>query len=108
MEVDFNKLFNQLKNAIVSLAKEKLKDYVAEAASDGTSILHIIQDDLETYTEQLADGEISKDDFKLMLLGDADFIEMSALTETGLAAAAADEFKSEVFNTIIDTVFAII
>lgn len=108
MAIDFNSLFTQLKTAIVTLAKEKFKDLAAEAASDGTSLLHTIKEDLKVYTKQLADGEIDQEDFKLLLLGDKDLIEMSALTEAGLAAAAADEFKTTVFNTIIDTVSAII
>ncbi len=108
MAIDFNSLFTQLKTAIVMLAKEKFKYLAAEAAGDGTSLLHTIHDDLKIYTQQLAEGEINKDDFKLLLLGDQDLIEMSALTEAGLAVAAADEFKTTVFNMIINTVSGLI
>lgn len=108
MAIDFNNLFMQLKTAIITLAKEKFKDLAAEATSDGTSLLHILQDDLKQFTQELADGQITQDDFKLLLLGDKDLVEMNALTQAGLAAAAADAFKTEVFNTVESTVFAVI
>lgn len=108
MSVDFKSLFNQLKDQIVSVSKQDFKDLVAEAASDGTSLLHEIEDKLKKYTQQLADGKISKDDFKLLLLGNQDLIEMTALTQAGLVAARADAFKQKIFDIIINTVFSLI
>jgi methanogenic corrinoid protein MtbC1 len=108
MTIDFNNLFTQLKTAIVNLAKDKLKDLAAEAASDGTSLLLTIKADLKKYTKQLQDGEIDNEDFKLLLSGDNDLVEMSALTQAGLSEAAADAFKTSVFETITNTVFALI
>lgn len=108
MAIDFNALFNQLKIAIVNLAKEKVKQFAAEAASDGTSLLHIMESDIEKYAEQLAENKITTDQFQILLTGDEDLIEMTALTEAGLAEAAMDEFKKEVFDTIITTVLSVI
>jgi hypothetical protein len=108
MSIDFKELFNQLKTAIIGLAKDTVKQYAAEAASDGTSLLHNIEDDLKKYGQQLADGKITKDDFQLLLLGKQDQVEMTALTEAGLAEAKADAFKKAVFNIIIDTVLKFI
>ena len=47
--INFNNLFTELNTTIVGLAKEKFKDLASEAASDGTSLLHILQDDLKKY-----------------------------------------------------------
>ncbi len=108
MAVDFNNLFNQLKTEIIALAKNTFKDLASEAASDGTSLLHIVEDDLKNYTQELADGAITADQFKVLLLGNEDLIKMSALTQAGLAEAKADAFKTEVFNTIVNTVLGAI
>lgn len=108
MAIDFKALFDQLKTAVVNLAKDRFRDLIAEAASDGTSLLHTLQDDIKKYSQQLADGDITPDQFKIMLLGDEDLVKMSALTQAGLAAAAADAFKKEVFDTIINTVLSAI
>ncbi|MEP6681769.1 MAG: hypothetical protein ABJA35_00850 [Parafilimonas sp.] len=108
MALDLNNLFIQLKTAVVNLAKEKFKDLVAEASSDGTSLLHILQDDIKKYSQELESNQITPDQFKILLLGDEDLVKMSALTEAGLAAAAADAFKKEVFDIIVNTVLAVI
>ncbi len=108
MAIDFNTLFSKLKAAVITLAKDKLKDLAAEATSDGTSLLHTLQDDIKKYSQQLADGNITPDQFKILMLGDKDLVEMTALTEAGLAEAQADAFKTEVFNTIVSTVTSFI
>ena len=108
MALDFNNLFAQLKTEVIDLAKENFQDMVAEAAADGTTLLHTISDDLRRYTQELKDGDIDEDGFKLLLLGDKDLVEMNALTEAGLAQAQADAFRTELFNGIINTVLAAI
>ena len=108
MAIDFNSLFNQLKTEIITLAKDKFKDLASEAASDGTSLLHTIQDDLNIYTQELADGKITPEQFRILLLGNEDLIKMSALTQAGLAEAKADAFRTEVFNTIVGTVTSLV
>jgi hypothetical protein len=108
MAIDFKDLFAQLKTGVINLAKEKFNNLTSEAVSDGTSLLHIVEADLKNYTQQLEAGEINADDFKLLLLGDQNLVEMSALTEAGLAEAAADAFKTEVFNMIVNTVLGAI
>ena len=108
MPIDFKDLFAQLKTGVINLAKEKFNNLTFEAVSDGTSLLHIVEGDLKKYTQQLEAGEINTDDFKLLLLGDKNLVEMSALTEAGLAEAAADAFKIEVFNMIVKTVISVI
>ena len=108
MSIDFKNLFSQLRTAIIDLAKENFTELVAEAASDGTSLLHTLQDDIKKYSQELADGEITSAQLKLLLLGDEDLVKMSALTEAGLAEAKADAFRTEVFNTIANTVTSLI
>jgi hypothetical protein len=108
MAIDFNNLFNQLKTEIIALAKSTFKDFATEAASDGTSLLHIIESDLQKYTQELANGEITPEQFRILLLGNEDLVKMSALTQAGLAQAKADAFRTEVFNTIVNTVLGAI
>ena len=108
MAINFTDLFNQLKDQIIKLAKDNFKDLAAEAASDGTTLLHKLEDNIKEYTQQLVQGEITKDDFKLLLLGNEDLIKMNALTQAGLLKAKTDAFKKSVFDAIVNTVFAII
>jgi len=104
MGIDFDEMLTQLKAEIAGLASNEFKDFAVEAASDGTSLLHTMEGKLKKYAQQLEDGKITEDDFKLLFLGNKDLVQMSALTKAGLQAARIDAFKSAVFNTIINTV----
>jgi hypothetical protein len=108
MAIDFKCLFNQIKDEVIAVAKEDFKTLAAEAASDGTSLLHNIENKLKKYIKQLADGVITQDDFKLLVSGNKDLVEMSALTQAGLAEAEADAFKQKIFDIIINSVFSLI
>ena len=108
MAIDFAALLGQLKDEVIALAKKDFKDLVAEAASDGTNLVNKLENKIKKYTRQLAAGDITPDDVKLLLLGNKDLVQMSALTQAGLAAAKADAFKQKVFDIILNTIFSFI
>lgn len=104
MPIDIKSILSDLKNKIVDFARTSFKDLVDEAASDGKELLATIKADLTRWIQLLADGQITKDEFKTLLIGKKDLIEMSALTEAGLAIVKIDEFKTGILNLIIDTI----
>lgn len=108
MAIDIKSMLSQLEKGIVDLAKTTAKDFAKQASSDGKKLLSTIKDDLVRWTKLLADGKITKAEFETLLLGQKDLIAMSALTESGLALAKIDEFKSKLFNLILDTVTSLI
>jgi hypothetical protein len=63
MAINFKNVLATLKKGIADLAGNTLKEYVAAATADGQAILNELKDDLKTWTKQLANGDISKDDF---------------------------------------------
>ncbi|SDP82125.1 hypothetical protein SAMN05428975_2977 [Mucilaginibacter sp. OK268] len=108
MAINFKNVLATLKQGIADLAGNTLKEFVTQATADGQAILNELKDDLKTWTKQLAKGDISKDDFSDLVLGQADEIKMIALKQAGLAEVAVDQFKSDVFNLIINTVVGLI
>lgn len=108
MAINFKTVLATLKQGIADLAGSTLKQYIAAATADGQAILNELSDDLKTWTKQLASGAISKDDFSDLVLGQADEIKMIALKQAGLAEVAVDQFKSGVFNLIINTIVGLI
>lgn len=108
MAIDFKNVLETLKNGVKDLAEKNLKDFIASATADGQAIITDLQDDLETWTLQLASGEISKDDFTFLVLGQKELIQMIALKQAGLAQIAADRFKNDVFNLITNTIVGLI
>jgi hypothetical protein len=108
MAIDFKNVLETLKNGVKDLAEKNLKDFVASATADGQAIITDLQDDLETWTLQLAQGEITKDDFTFLVLGQKDLIKMIALKQAGLAEIAVDRFKNGVFDLITNTIVGLI
>ncbi len=108
MAINFKNVLATLKQGIADLAGSTLKQYIAAATADGQAILNELSDDLKTWTKQLASGAISKDDLSDLVLGQADEIKMIALKQAGLAEVAVDQFKSGVFNLIINTIVGLI
>lgn len=108
MPIDIKPILSELKNKIADLAKTTVKEFANEAATDGKQLVDIMEEDLKRWTQQLADNQITLLDFKTLVLGQKDLIEMSALKRTGLALARIDAFKNKVFDLIIDTVTSVI
>jgi hypothetical protein len=108
MAIDFKNVLETLKNGVKDLAEKNLKDFVASATADGHAIITELQDNLETWTQQLANGEITKDEFAFLVSGQKDLIKMIALKQAGLAQIAVDQFKNGVFDLITNTIVGLI
>lgn len=106
--VNFTQLFDNLKVGVVDLAKKSSKDYIAEATTDGQSLLDSMKDDLEKWVAALAVKKLSQEEFEDLVLGQKDTLEMVSLKQAGLLEIKADQFKSDVLNLVINTVTAVI
>lgn len=107
-QIDFPGILKQLKDALIGLAEGTLKNYIAEAKSDGQAILDSMKDKLQNWTSLLADRKLTTEDFEWLVYSQKDLVEMTALKEAGLAEIRIDQFKGSVLNLIVDTVFNIL
>ena len=108
MATDFNTIFDQLKDGISNLAKSTVSNYVNDATSDATQLLNQMKADLQRWTLQLETGGLTTQDFEWLVNSQKGTLQMAALQKAGLAAIRIDQFKSSVFNLIVDTIFKII
>jgi hypothetical protein len=106
--IDFEELLQQLKSGIASLARLTIRDYVNYAKQDGDRILEEMKEKLKRWTQKLAEGHLSKEDFLWLVASQKDLIEMNSLKQAGLAAIRVEQFRSSVINLIIDTAFSVI
>jgi hypothetical protein len=107
-DINFQNVFDTLKQGIVDLAKTTGAQYATQAEADGQSFLDSSKADLQNWSTQLVNGTLSKDDFTDLLQGQKDLFELTALKQAGIAAIALDTFKNGVFDLIEKTVFALI
>lgn len=80
---------------------EELKDDLIEA---GSEFAGNTRDDLERWAGQLAEGKLSKEDFKYLLKSRKDLTELEALKQKGLTQVRIDELKDAVVDTIIGAI----
>ena len=69
MPIDYKELFDNLKKEIADLAKKTFADNVKEAKKDGQKILDVLKTQLQRYTNQLANEELTNKEFKDLILG---------------------------------------
>jgi hypothetical protein len=98
--------WNDFTTAVISGVKADaagaFTDYVGQIQTMANEFLTQAKADLETWSVQLAKGEITKDDFAENVQGDADLVKMAALTEAGIALADAQRLRDALINTVID------
>jgi hypothetical protein len=108
MPVDFDAIFEQLKNGVVNLAKSTLSNYVNDARTDAQNMLNAMKEKLKRWTSLLIDKSLTTEDFEWLVNSQKDLVEMACLKEAGLAAIRIDQFKASVMNLVVDTVFSMI
>ena len=105
---DFQTLFDQLKKEVSSLAISSVKEFKKEAEADAQNLLESLKQNLQNWTLELATGEISKEDFEFLVMGQKELIEMNILKQKGMALIDLDKLKISLINQLIKTTLSVI
>ncbi len=100
---DFEGLFKEIEQQIVSLAESTVSNYKEEAIQDARQMLADMKADLIRWTGLLADNQIKINEFEWLVNSDKELVKMKALENAGLAAARTSAFGFTVMNIVIDT-----
>lgn len=82
-----------------------MSGYKDFAISDSKEFLEKTKADLKKWTEELARGELSLDDFKFLVAGKKDLAELHGLKQAGLTLARIESFKNGVIDIIVNAAF---
>lgn len=102
---DFQKIFDELKEDVIDLAKLTFKNFKDDAEKDMNDFLDASKEKLQRWTLLLSQNKIDKDDFELLAKGLKDIAELKLIKQKALAKIRIDEFKNALVNLITDTVF---
>jgi hypothetical protein len=100
----FDEIWSELKSNIIKYSEDNWSDFKDEAINDGKDFLDKSKDDLKRWSELLAQGKITKDDFEWLLLGRKDLAVMDALKQKGMAKKKLDTFAKGILETVKTTV----
>lgn len=106
--IDFNAVFETLKDGVTSLATTTAQNYLNDAKADGIKLVESLKKDIKTWGEQFVAGELTEDDVKFLVLSKKDLIEMNALKQAGLSLVKVDEFKKGLLELIVKTLTGLI
>ncbi len=106
--MDFDKILKSAEHGIIHLAETTFTNYRSQAISDGRAFLTAAETDLKKYSQQLAAGDITADEFKDLMQDQRDLAKMDALKAAGLAHAAFDSFINSIIGIMITAVFSAI
>ena len=105
---DFQTLFDQLKKEAGNLANNSVEQFKKEAVTDAQNLLENLKQNLQTWTVQLASGEMTRDDFEFLVMGRKELMEMNILKQKGMTLIDLDKLKTKQINQIIKTAFVVI
>ncbi len=100
---DFDNFWEALEAGLVELAKTLGQQYLAAALHDGKNFLSVQQAELQRWTAELAAGQLSKEEFEDLVMGQKDLAEMMVLKQEGLAQVQIDRFVNGVLNLVVST-----
>jgi len=106
--IDVGSILKLVENQSKALAEKLFKQYTHQAVSDVRDFLQKSTVNLKRWVEELARGEMDKDEFESLVKGQADVAEMRALKQAGLAAVQIDTFTNGVLDIIVNAAFAAI
>jgi hypothetical protein len=104
---DFARFLEELTAQLAELAEQQWTAYRDAAISDGTAFVDKIKADLERWSQLLASGALTKDDFAWLVQGKKDLAELEALEQAGLALERLDQFRTALIKLVIDTAFSV-
>ncbi len=106
--IDIGRILRSVEDQSKALAEKLFKQYTHQAIGDVRDFLQKSAGNLKRWVEELARGELDKQEFESLVKGQADLAEMRALKQAGLAAVQIDTFTNGVLDIIVSAAFAAI
>jgi len=100
----FEDFLQILSEDLKTLAEEYGRDYSRVLLKAGTDFARETRTDLERWARLLASGQLTEADFKWLLKGKKDLMEMELLKQEGLSMAHKDRLQQALINTIAGAV----
>jgi hypothetical protein len=101
-------LLKDIERQVRAEARSELGGYAREAVRDGREFLQAIRDDLARWTDELAQGRLSQQEFRSLVQGAADLAEMHALRRKGVERIAINRFTDRVTEIVVDAALSLL
>ena len=107
-KIDIEGILKSVEDQTKALAQQQFKQYTQQALGDVKSSLQDAKEDLKRWIEELARGDIDKDEFESLVQGQIDVAKMQALKQAGLAQVQIESFVNGVIDIVVNAAFSAI
>lgn len=108
MDFDFETFFKGIETEVISLAKNTLNDSFKEAKTDGLAALNSVKANVKKWSVQVANKEMTLDEFKFVMQTQKEEMEMAALKEAGLKEIELDKFKNGIVGIVVNKISGLV
>ena len=105
---DFDDFLDAIKDGLGDLIGDTIGDFADSAEIRAKEFLEESRADLEKWLQQLADDELTPDDFEFLVKGKADLGRINALLEIGAAKISVDKFRQGLVKLIKDSALSLV
>ncbi len=105
--MNFEALFNDLKEEIIAEAKEKFGVQGKDIIADMEEYLAHSKEKLKKWTLLFADGNIDEDELAWLLQSQKDLLTLKTLQNAGVSKIRVGHFKNKVISTVFSKVLAL-
>jgi hypothetical protein len=97
--------FDDFRTAVLDgaegLARNLLHGSVADARADAEAFLRKSAAKFQDWSQQVAEGKLTQDEFAFLVRSERDLAELNGLTRAGIAATKVDQFRGELVNLAV-------
>lgn len=103
MPLDFNDIFSNLTSAVSKAAIDSVREYAGSAEKDGLKFLESSKTKLKTWIGLLETGDLTTEDFKILVNSQKDLMKMELLKQKGISKIKLNKAKNSIIEAVIKT-----
>lgn len=98
--------FDDFREAVLSEAGQLARDFLHSNVDEAKAVARDFVDErkekLELWARLRLNGELSQDEFDDLVRGEAELAKINALTQAGIAAERAEQFREKLTDVVLD------
>ena len=106
--MNFDNVFETIKDGVAELAKNAISAFANDAKTDLLEFLKDARKDLERWSKLLAQGQLTRDEFEFLVGAKATNAKMLTLSAKGIAKTKIKHLRDSLKDLIINTVVSAI
>ncbi len=106
--MDFEKIFKELKDNIISIAKDEFGDQADGVVAEMKDYLDESKEKLKKWSLLFVQGNIDKDELAWLVSSQKDILLLKTLQTAGESQIAIGNFKDKVIDTLLDKLTSIV